>query len=99
MDPSFLLEEKLRLRGEKKGLMDLVQKVVCAENGVSVTLRGRIIDTRQNSLASQKEASSLGRCIHLSRASIFQKVLRTERGIEKNEFFKEERERFPFSGS
>lgn len=79
--------------------MDLVQKVVCAENGVSVTLRGRVIDTHRNSLASKKEASSLGRCIHLFRASIFQKILRTERGIEKNEFSEEERERFPFSGS
>lgn len=99
MNPSLLPDEKLRLRGEKKGLMDLVQKVVCAENGVSVTLRGCVIDTLRNSLASKKEASSLGRCIHRSCALTFQKILRTERGSEENAFFKEERERFPFSGS
>ena len=55
MNPSLLPDEKLRLRGEKKGLMDLVQKVVCVENGVSVTLRGCVIDTRRNSLASKRK--------------------------------------------
>ena len=98
MNPSLLPDEKLRLRGEKKGLMDLVQKVVCAENGVSLTLCGCVIDTRRNALASKKEASSLGRYIHLSCASVFQKILRTERGSEKMHFLKRKEKDFLFQG-
>ena len=67
MNPSLLPDEKLRLRGEKKGLMDLVQKVVCAENGVSLTLCGCVIDTRWNSLDTA-QAPGCSVCNSLRRA-------------------------------